>query len=173
MLGSGGGELGSGNSIVARERAAAVVVDSGSVVRSVLFCVFPLSVSLLLLFPLFAVLLNCPYPDPLVSACFFPFSSATRWGEWLPCGAFVASRSQTITTKDTWSLTCFFHSFPVRITSASNTLSSWDPPVTTQIQIYSDPLKSDGIKVHCAPVSTRALHSCGSDVPGHQIHTIQ
>jgi len=30
-----------------------------------------LSVSLLLLFPLFAVLLNCPYPDPPVSACFF------------------------------------------------------------------------------------------------------
>jgi len=38
------------------------VVESGSVFRSVLFCVFPLSVLLLLLFPLFAVLLNCPYP---------------------------------------------------------------------------------------------------------------
>jgi len=33
--------------------------------------VFSLSVSLLLLFPLFAVLLNCPYPDPPVSACLF------------------------------------------------------------------------------------------------------
>jgi len=42
-----------------------------------LCCVFPLSVSL---FPLFAVLLNCPYPDPPVSACFFPFSSAPRGG---------------------------------------------------------------------------------------------
>jgi len=35
-----------------------------------LCCVFPLSVSLLFLFPLFAVLLNCPYSDPPVSACF-------------------------------------------------------------------------------------------------------
>jgi len=33
-----------------------------------LCCVFPLSISLLLLFPLFAVLLNCPYSDPPVSA---------------------------------------------------------------------------------------------------------
>jgi len=45
----------------------------------------------------FAVLLNCPYPDPLVSACFFPFSSAPRQGEGRPRGAFVASHSQTIT----------------------------------------------------------------------------
>jgi len=55
-----------------------------------LFCVIPLSVSLLFLFPVFAVLLNCPYPDPPVSACFFPFSSAPRWGEGRPRGAFVA-----------------------------------------------------------------------------------
>jgi len=54
---------------------------------------------------------------------------------------------------------CFCHSCPVRLTSASNTLSSWDPPVTPEIQMDSDPLKSDGIKVHCAPVSTRALYS--------------
>ena len=62
-----------------------------------LCCVFPLPVSLLL-FPLFAVLLNCPYPDPPVSACFFPFSSAPQRGEGRLCGAFVASRSQTITS---------------------------------------------------------------------------
>jgi len=61
-----------------------------------LCCVFPLSVSLLLLFPLFAVLLNCPYPDPPVSACFFPFSSTPRWGEGRPRGTFVAGCSQTI-----------------------------------------------------------------------------
>jgi len=37
-----------------------------------LFChVFSFSLSLLLLFPLFAVLLNCPYPDPLVFCLFF------------------------------------------------------------------------------------------------------
>jgi len=60
--------------------------------------IFSLSVSLLLLFPLFAVLLNCPYPDPPVSASFFPFSSARQWGEGRPRGAFVAggSRNQNI-----------------------------------------------------------------------------
>jgi len=62
-----------------------------------LCCVFSLFVSLLLLLPLFAVLLNCPYPDPSVSACFFPFSSAPRRGEGWPRGAFVAGHSHTIT----------------------------------------------------------------------------
>jgi len=61
-----------------------------------LCCVFSLSVSLLFLFPLFAVLLNYPYPDPPVSACFFPFSSAPWRGEGRPRGAFVTGRSQTI-----------------------------------------------------------------------------
>ena len=64
-----------------------------------LCCVFPLSVSLLLLFPLFAVLLNCPYPDPPVSACFFPFSSAPQRGEGWPHGTFIAGRSQTVTNR--------------------------------------------------------------------------
>jgi len=64
-----------------------------------LCCVFPLSISLLFLFPLFAVLLNCPYPDPPVSACFFPFSSALWRGEGQPRGSFVAGRSQTITSE--------------------------------------------------------------------------
>jgi len=60
-----------------------------------LFCrVFSFSVSLLFLFPLFAVLLNCPYPDPPVSACSFPFSSAPRWGEGRLRGAFVAGCSR-------------------------------------------------------------------------------
>ena len=45
-------------------------------------------------FPLFAVLLNCPYPDPPVSACFFPFSSARQQGEGRPRGAFVAGGSR-------------------------------------------------------------------------------
>jgi len=62
-----------------------------------LCCVFSSSVSLLLLFPLFSVLLNCPYPDPPDSASFFPFSSAPWQGEGRPCGAFVAGRSQTRT----------------------------------------------------------------------------
>jgi len=99
MLGSSGGELGGGNSLAARERG-------GSGRRGerqsgfycfVLFCLFSFSVSSLLLFPLFAVLLNCPYPDPPVSACFFPFSFAPRRGEGRLRGTFVAGCSQTIT----------------------------------------------------------------------------
>ena len=61
-----------------------------------LCCVFSLSVSLLL-FPLFAVLLSCPYPDPPVSASFFPFSSAPRPGEGQLRGIFLAGSSQIIT----------------------------------------------------------------------------
>jgi len=97
VLGSGGGELGGRNSLAAREHAEAVV-ESGSLSGFCgLCCVFSLSVSLLFLFALFAVLLNCPYPDPPVSACFFPFSSAPQRGEGWPRGAFVAGRNQTIT----------------------------------------------------------------------------
>jgi len=92
MLGSGGGERGGGKSLTAREHAAAVG-ESGSLCFSVLFCVFPLPVSLLFLFPLFAVLSNCPYPDSLVSACFFPISSAPQQGEGWLRGAFVAGHS--------------------------------------------------------------------------------
>jgi len=44
------------------------------------FCrVFSLSLSSLLLFPLFALLLNCPYPDPLVF-CLFSFHSPPHPG---------------------------------------------------------------------------------------------
>ena len=96
MLGSGGGELGG------RE----LTLGSGARVGSrggrlcglcSLCCVFSFSVLLLFLFPLFAVLLNCPYPNPPVSASFFPFSPASRRGEGQPRGAFVAGGSQTIT----------------------------------------------------------------------------
>jgi len=59
-----------------------------------LCCVFSLSVSLLLLFPLFAVLLNCPYPDPPVSACFFPFCSAPWQGEGWPHGALLPATAK-------------------------------------------------------------------------------
>ena len=47
----------------------------------VCFChVFSLSVSLLFLFPLFAALLNCPYPDPPVSTCFLSILLRTAAG---------------------------------------------------------------------------------------------
>jgi len=92
-----GGELGSENSLAAWEHAAAAVGESSSVDCAALFCVFSLSVSLLFLFPLFAVLLNCPYPEPPVSACFFPFSSPPQRGEGWLRDEFVAGCSQTIT----------------------------------------------------------------------------
>jgi len=52
--------------------------------------------TLLLLFPLSAVLLNCPYPDSPVFAFFFPFSSGGGATD-RPRGNFVAGHSQTIT----------------------------------------------------------------------------
>jgi len=53
-------------------------------------------------FPLFAVLLNCPYPDPPASASFFSLSSARRHGEGRLRGAFVAggSRNKNIQLSD-------------------------------------------------------------------------
>jgi len=69
------GGAGGGKTVAAREHVAAEGGESSSLLSAVLFCVFSLSISLLLLFPMF-VLLNCPYPDPPVSAGFFPFSSA-------------------------------------------------------------------------------------------------
>ena len=78
-------------------RGAGPVQESGCLGRAIRCCVFSLSVSLLFLFPLFAALLNCPYPDPPVSACLFLFFSAPWPGEGQPRGAFVAGRSQTIT----------------------------------------------------------------------------
>jgi len=102
MLGASGGELGRGeltcgSGVQCRfgpgERAAVFC----GLCSAGLICVFPFSVSLLFLFPLFAVLLNCPYSDAPVSACFFPFSSAPQRGEGRPHGAFVAGCSQTRT----------------------------------------------------------------------------
>jgi len=91
MLGSSRGIRGSG------ARGAGPGRESGSVGCAVCVVFFSLSVSLLFLFLLFAVLLNYPYPNLPVSACFFPFSSAPRRGEGRLRGAFVAGRSQTIT----------------------------------------------------------------------------
>jgi len=72
MLGSGGGTRGSGARGGSREERLSVFCG--------LCCVFPLPVSLLLLFPLFAVLLNCPYPDPPVFAYFLSILLCTPAG---------------------------------------------------------------------------------------------
>jgi len=81
MLGSGRGELGGGNSLTPRELTA--LVRSGRATLSGL-CglghVFSLSVPLLFLFPLFAVLLNCPYPDPPVFCLFLSILLGTPAG---------------------------------------------------------------------------------------------
>jgi len=95
MLGSGGGELAVGT----HSRLGSTQWRRCG--RAALWVVW-----FVLCFPLirigvvtvpFAVLLNCPYPDPPVSAYFFPFSSAPQRGEGWPHGAFVAGRSQIIT----------------------------------------------------------------------------
>jgi len=97
MLGSGGGSWGAGTQLQLG-RAQWRFGPGERLCGSCGLChVFSLSVSLLFLFPLFAVLLNCPYPDPPVSACFSPFSSAPLRGEGRPRGAFVVDCSQTRT----------------------------------------------------------------------------
>ena len=48
--------------------------------------------------------------------------------------------------------------------------SSWDLPVTAEIQMGFTPLWLVSITVHCAVVSTRASYFWGSDVAGHWIH---
>lgn len=44
-------------------------------------------------------------------------------------------------------------------------ISCWDAPVTPEIQMGSAPLQLDGIRVHCAPGSAKALYSQGAGVP--------
>jgi len=92
-----GGSWAAGTHLQLGSVSAGPVRESGPVGRAVCVVLFSSSVSLLFLFPLFAVLLNCPYPDPPVSASFFPFSSAPRRGEGRPRGALVAGGSQTRT----------------------------------------------------------------------------
>lgn len=80
-------------------------------------------------------------------------------------------------TKDTWrrwaiTIGCFWHLSPVRLTSASNTDNWWHPPLTPQIQMGPSPSCPDGIMVHFASVCTKALYPCGSNMPGHWIHTV-
>jgi len=83
------------------ERVAADGSESCSLRSAILFCVFSLSASLLLLFPLFAVLLNCPYPNPPVFACFLSIllhPPAGGGAAERPHGPFVAGLSQTVTS---------------------------------------------------------------------------
>jgi len=87
MLGSGGEGSAAGTlSRVSGACGAGAVRERGSV-----FVEFsPYLYRSCSCFLLFAVLLNCTYPEPPVSACLFSFSFARRRGEGRPRGAFVA-----------------------------------------------------------------------------------
>ena len=88
-----------GNSLAVWEGAAPVLFGKAAVWVVRFVVVFsPYLYRCCSCFPLFAVLLNCPYPDAPVSACFFSFSSACRWGEGRLCGAFVAGGSRNQNT---------------------------------------------------------------------------
>lgn len=63
--------------------------------------------------------------------------------------------------------------YPVRFRTSSRTVSCWDPPASPETDMDSAHTYLDDIRVHCARVSTKALNSCGSGVPSHQIHTVQ
>ena len=118
----------SGDSLAAREGAAPVLSGRAGLFCRLcsagLFCLFPFSVSLLFLFPLFAVMLNCRYPDPPVSACFFPFSSAPRQGDGRPRDAFVASCSRNQNTRDGTSATSLGNLFQCFTTLIIKKISS-------------------------------------------------
>lgn len=61
----------------------------------------------------------------------------------------------------------FCHLCLVRLTSSFSTVRCWDPPATPKPDMDSVPTDPNGIRGHCAPVSTKAFYSCPSDVPGH------
>jgi len=85
-----GGRLGE-NPLAARERAAQVRSER---VGLLLSCFLLICIVVVPVFPLFAVLLNCPYPDPPVF-CLFSFHSPPHrgGGEGGSRGAFVAGGS--------------------------------------------------------------------------------
>jgi len=64
-----------------------------------LFCVFCLSVSLLFLFPLFAVLLNCPYPDPPVFCLFLSILLRSLAGRGAAAWRFCCQLQPNYNTK--------------------------------------------------------------------------
>ena len=126
-LGSGGGDGAAGT----LSRLGIVRRRCGPRER-VCFCrVFSLSVSLLLLFPLFAALLNCPYPDPPVSASFFPFSFSHRWGEGRPRGALVAGCSRNQNNKLCRYMICLF--FDAVVAFQSYELAAWYIPAKQKV----------------------------------------
>jgi len=95
MLGSDWGELGGGKAVVARERMAAAGSESCSLRSAVCFVLYILLIFIVVITVPFAVLLNCPYPDPPVFPFFFPFSSAPQRGEGWQSGLVALLLSVT------------------------------------------------------------------------------
>jgi len=73
MLGSGWGELGGGKSVEAREHGRQRAVREAFCILLFVLCV--LLICIVAVTVPFAVLFNCPYPDPQIFAFFCPFSS--------------------------------------------------------------------------------------------------
>ena len=83
-----------GKALAAWGGATSVLFRESGCLYGSLLCFLLICIVVVPVFPLFAVLLNCPYPDPPVSASFFSFSSARRRGEGRSHGAFVAGSSR-------------------------------------------------------------------------------
>ena len=98
-LGSGAGELTRSSGRL----GAGPVRESSCLGRAVRCRVFSLSVPLLLLFPLFAVLLNCPYPHPPVSA-YFLFHSPPHAGRGRGGRVALLLPAAAETKTSTWNL---------------------------------------------------------------------
>jgi len=81
MLGSGWGELGGGKAVAAQEHAGQGAVREALCLLLFVLCILLICIGVVTAFPLFAVWLNCPYPNPRDFSCFFPFSSAPQRGE--------------------------------------------------------------------------------------------
>jgi len=99
MLGSGWGGAGQREGSHGSGACGASCGESCSVHFRSLFFIFSLSVLLLLLFASFAVLLNCPYPDPRVLPFSFlspPHPSGGR-GDRKTLWPFVAGQGQAVT----------------------------------------------------------------------------
>jgi len=100
ILGSGWGAAGRQEGSHGSGAHAAGGGESGSVHFRCLFCIFSLSLLLLLLFASFAVLLNCPYSDPPVFFLFLTILLPTPAGGGAtkrPCGPWLLARGQTMT----------------------------------------------------------------------------
>lgn len=100
--------------------------------------------------------------------------SSERPGEIDSCSIFQGSYAESLSVRF-WALEVPSLGVVYANDSWSLQASRWDPSVTKEIQMGFSPWKPGSIRVDCVLVSARALYmySCGSDVSGYQIHTVQ